>query len=153
MDRRTALSRLAGGAVVAGLGLTGCDLLSPEPPPPHPLMKMLDDTRAMLRRYDSALAAQPRLAERLTPLRDNHRTHIDELRQLIGPSASATPSAASVPSSPAPAAEKATLAALRTAEREGQAYATQACLSGKPAYAGLLGSIAACRATHAEVLK
>lgn len=152
MDRRTALARVLGGTLTAGFALTGCDLLSPEPPPPHPLAAVLHDTRALLGRYESAITAQPGLAERLTPLRDNHDTHVTELKRLIGPSASATPSAAaSAPDQP-PTDEKATLTALRTAEREGQAYATKACLKAKPEYAGLLGSIAACRATHREVL-
>ncbi|MGH3648261.1 MAG: hypothetical protein ACRDTM_13940 [Micromonosporaceae bacterium] len=153
MDRRTALARVLGGTLTAGFALTGCDLLSPEPPPPHPLQAMLDDTRAILSRYESVLAAQPGLAERLNPLRDNHHTHVTELAKLIGPGASASPSAAASSPGLVPSEERATLAALRTAEKEGQTYATKACLSAKPEYAGLLGSIAACRATHREVLK
>ncbi|MGH3734831.1 MAG: ferritin-like domain-containing protein [Micromonosporaceae bacterium] len=155
MDRRTALVRVLGGALTAGAALSGCDLLTPEPPPPHPLLAMLHDTRVQLARYEAAITAHPGLAERLRPLRDNHTAHVTTLAKLVGPQASASPSAAASASAPAtpPADEKAALAALLTAERDGQAYAVKACLAARDEYAGLLGAIAACRASHAEVLK
>ena len=46
----------------------------------------------------------------------------------------------------------AAVVALRAAEQAGQADASTACLAATAEHAALLGSIAACRATHVEVL-
>lgn len=147
LTRRTAL----GGALAAGAALSGCSWISPEPEPPHPWLGLLAETRALLARYQATLEAHPSLAERLRPLRDNHRTHLKELVRLIGPQASASPSPKPSPVV-APEDEKSALAELRAAEQEAQAAASALCLKAKPTTAGLLGSIAACRATHREVL-
>jgi hypothetical protein len=48
---------------------------------------------------------------------------------------------------------KTALAQLRTAEREGRDAAARACVEAPKKRAALLGSIAAARATHAEVLR
>lgn len=150
LTRRTVLGRAVAGALAAG-ALSGCSWISPEPEPPHRWLGLLTETRALLARYQAALDAHPGLAERLTPLRDNHRAHLKELARLIGPQASASPSPKASPVA-APEDEQAALRELRTAERDAQATAAALCLKAKPAEAGLLGSIAACRATHREVL-
>ncbi|MGH3656021.1 MAG: hypothetical protein ACRDUA_05135 [Micromonosporaceae bacterium] len=150
MDRRATLAGMLGGAVVAGFGATGCDLLSPEPPPPHPLASTLRRSRALVAEYQAAISAHPGLARQLTPLRDNHRAHVTQLAKLIGPTASSSPSTS--PGGSAPPDEAATLTGLRDAESDAEADAVRTCLRVKAEYAGLLGSIAACRATHREAL-
>ncbi len=148
MDRRTAL----GGMLAAGLATSGCDLLS-EPPPPHPLQGLLNQTRALRDRYQRTIAAHADLAERLTPLRKNHQAHIAALAELIGPSASASPSGKPSAGADVPTDPKAAVAALLQAEQVAEAGAVRVCLKTRRGYAGLVGSIAACRATHREVLK
>ena len=48
--------------------------------------------------------------------------------------------------------EDGAVTALKAAEQSGQTEAVTACLVASAQYAPLLGSIAACRATHVEVL-
>jgi hypothetical protein len=151
--RRTVLSAGAGAAVSAVLA--GCGLLDrkPAPPPgPDPLEPVRSQAQDLLDRYEAALAAEPSLAARLTPLRDAHRAHLAELTRVIGtPAPSARPSAAA--STPAGSDPAGTLAALRTAEENARAAAAAVCLAVPAARAVLVASIAACRATHVEVLK
>ncbi len=95
------------------------------------------------------IAAQPGLAARLTSLRDNHRAHATALaRLLILPSAGPTPP----PSADVPAEGNAVFAALLAAEKTAAKEAADAALTAPGWIAGLIGSIAACRATHVEVL-
>lgn len=136
--------------------LSGCGLLAGDPPPPHPLLGTLRDIRALLGRYEAVIAAQPTLAGRLGPLRDNHRAHLTTVAKLIGPTASEAPTPASpspTGSASAPTDEAAAVRELQEAERTGEEVAGRACLAAAPEYAGLLGSIAACRASHREVLR
>jgi hypothetical protein len=152
--RRGVLAGLAGS--LTGLALTGCWPDSAEPAAqhsPHPLTPVLDDTNALAGLYRAAIAGYPDLAERLTPLLADHEAHLDALHKAIGTpgaSASASPNA-SVTASLAPDSAGA-VAALRKAEQAGQTDAVTACLAAASDHAGLLGSIAACRATHVEVL-
>lgn len=138
-------------AGVAGVTLSGCDLLAGDPPPPHPLLGTLRDIRTLLDRYQAAISAHPTLTGRLGPLQDNHRAHLTTVAKLIGPTASESPSPANSVS--APPDEEDAVRELREAERTGQEAAGRACLAAGPEYAGLLGSIAACRASHREVLR
>ncbi len=131
--------------------LSACGLLPGEPPPPHPLLSTLRDIRTLLGRYERAISAHPTLAERLGPLRDNHRTHLTTVAKLIGPTASQSPSPSN--SVAAPPDEESAVRELRDAERTGEEAAGRACLAARTEYAGLLGSIAACRASHREVLR
>jgi hypothetical protein len=149
VDRRTVLTGALAGA--AGVTLGGCGLLVGDPPPPHPLLGTLRDIRAVLTRYQTTISAHPTLAERLGPLRDNHRTHLATVAKLIGPTASESPA----PPGPVavPPDEEAAVHELRDLERTGQQTATRACLAARPEYAGLLGAIAAGRASHREVLR
>ncbi len=153
VTRRGVLTGLAGTAT--GLALAGC---WPATKPaaqhsPHPLTPVLAGTTALAERYRATVTAYPDLAARLTPLLADHEAHIEALHKAIGtPDASASASpGASVVASPAPDPAGA-LAALRKAEQTGQADAVTACLTAASDYAGLIGSIAACRATHLEVL-
>jgi hypothetical protein len=144
------------GTVVGG-ALAGCWPGSNKPatpPPPHPLTSAVAGTQALVDRYRTTIGGYPDLGARLEPLLANHRAHLDALRNAMGlPSPSASPSAATASPSASVAADQAgALAALRTVEQAARTEAATACLAARAEYAPLLGSIAACRATHAEVL-
>ncbi|MEU4561718.1 hypothetical protein AB0F72_25325 [Actinoplanes sp. NPDC023936] len=142
----------ATGAIVAATTLAGCGLFDDEPEPapaPDPLQPVLDEALALASAYDRAIQAQADLSERLTPLAADHRAHAAELATLIG---AALPSgAAAAPPAAAPAAPS--LAQLRESELAAQKTATAACLAAPAERAALVGSIAACRATHASALR
>jgi hypothetical protein len=143
--RRAVLVSAAAGLTAAGLG--GCDFgkAGSEPtPPPDVLLPFLAATVALADTYDAAIEALPALSARLTPLRDDHRAHVRALEKEIGvPRPSAAPSAAQAP----------TLESLVTAERAAQQEAEKTCLEGPSYRAALLGSIAACRASHQAALR
>jgi hypothetical protein len=159
---RRAVLRAALGSVVVTAGaaaLGACD--SPEPTGrtsgiPDPLGDFYRDTAALLARCEATIAAHPELADRLTPQRDDHRAHLAALAREIGPGLdrpSANPSAnTSTGSDAVPVGDDASLEALIAAEKTGAASARAACLAGPSYRAVLLGSIAAARASHAEVL-
>lgn len=156
-SRRGLLRRgLAGAAAcaVASGPLAGCGLFGlGEPDPPDPLDPLLAATVALAARYDAAIAAQPQLADLLTPLRNAHAAHAEALARLIGrPASSLSPSPpASTTTVITDAAT--TLTELRTAEQTAQKEAAAACLDAVPERTAVLGSMAAARATHQEVLK
>ena len=146
--RRRALAVTVGAALAAAPA--GCGLFDGEPQPapePDPLQPILDDALALALAHERAAVAQPSLADRLVPLAEDHRAHASELARVIGTAAPATAPSASAPP---PAA---TLADLRAAERAAQRTATAAARTAQADRAGLVGSIAACRATHVEALK
>jgi hypothetical protein len=148
-SRRRVLTAGA-GAVLAVTAPAGCGLFDDEPEPlpePDPLQPILDEALALAIAHERAAAAEPSLAARLTPLAQDHRAHAVELARVIGSvSASAAPSA-----SVAPGAE--TLTDLRAAEQAAARTATAAARTAPAERVGLVGSIAACRATHAEALR
>jgi hypothetical protein len=146
--RRQVLRVVLGGAVAMATA-AACDSGGAEPPPPpDPLTPFYLDTVALLARYDAVIAAQPALADRLGQLRDDHKAHVDALYREIGaPSEPPRPSATGQP-----AGDGETLATLSDAEKAAAAAAHAACLAGPGYRAALLGSIAACRASHVEAL-
>lgn len=115
---------------------------------------MINAARDLAGRYDAAVAAFPELAERLNPIAEAHRAHAAELRRVAAastgtPDASGTtPAAAAMPGDAAT-----TLAELRKAEQQAHEEAVHACLAAPGERAALLGSIAAARAAHLEVLR
>jgi hypothetical protein len=139
----------------AGLGVTvlsGCGLFDDDPAPapaPDPLQPLLDEALTLAAAYDRAALAQPALAARLAPLAADHRAHAAELAKVIG---ATLPSAPAAPASSGPGAAE-TVAGLRTAEQAAQRNAATPCGQAPADRAALLGSIAACRATHAEALR
>ncbi|MEH0840838.1 hypothetical protein V6U81_00380 [Micromonospora sp. CPCC 205711] len=149
MLRAGALLAVGGAAVP----LTGCDLFDgDEPaPPPDPLEPLAGESGELAARHRAAVAADPGLADRLTPIADAHAAHADELRRLIGRPA---PSGSAAPGPSTTAADRDTLLAdLRAAEQRGRDNAVRACATAPGERAALLGSIAAARATHLEALK
>ena len=135
----------ASGATLAGCGLFDHD--SKPSPATDALLPLLTEAVGLAAAYDRAVAAQPGLAGRLTPLAADHRAHAAALAELIGeavPSASAPPTAAGAGD---------VLTQLRAAEQTAQRNAVTACKQAPSERAALIGSIAACRATHAEALR
>jgi hypothetical protein len=150
VTRRQALA--AGGGVAGLTGLAGCGLFDddPGPPPaPDPLVPLRDAARTLAATYDRAIAAEPRLRDRLAPIATAHREHAAALDALIGDRA---PSAAAS-GAPAAGAPRTGLADLRAAERAAQKDAAAACRTAPAGRAALVGSIAAARACHAEALR
>ena len=143
---------LVGVLGLAGLGLTACDLLGddtvePEPPP-QGLVSLLAATGVLADSYDTTIAAVPTLSDRLTPIRDAHRAHVQALAQALrAPSPKPGASRGVVPPDPPLA-----LAALLASEKAAREDAFTECLDAPARYAPLVGSIAAARASHVEVL-
>ncbi|MGN9803702.1 hypothetical protein [Micromonospora sp. L32] len=146
----------AGALLTAGgvtLPLTGCDLFdrNEPPPPPDPLEPLAAESRELAARHRAAVAADPTLADRLTPIADAHAAHAEEIQRLIGrPAPAGSPAAGATP----PGTERdGLLAELRAAEKRGRESAAKACGAAPAERAAVLGSIAAARATHVEVLR
>jgi len=153
VSRRGLLRGLAAVVGLVGAGsVAGCDLfggssgpgeddLSPE------LVALLTQTVALGDAYDGAITRVPALAPRLTGLRDAHRAHAQALAQaLVRPS----PDAGTTDGATDPAAA---LTELIDAETRGLEEARAACLAAPTRLAPLIGSIAAARACHLEVLR
>jgi hypothetical protein len=149
--RRRVLSLTAGlgGAALGSTTLAGCGLFGDDTPSSsggsEPLRPLLAEAVALAGAYDKAAAAQPDLAARLKPLAEDHRAHAAALAKLIG---TAVPGAAATAIGSGDA-----LAGLRTAEQTAQRNAVTACRQAPAGQAELVGSIAACRATHIEALR
>lgn len=147
--RRRVLGATA-GVTLSMSSLAGCGLFDddPEPPPPpDPLQPMLDEALALAAACDRLALTEPDLAARLSPLASDHRAHATELSRLIG---AEIPSSAPSASAPAVGGSR---AELRKAVQTAQRTATAAARKAPAERAALAGSIAACRATHAEALK
>jgi hypothetical protein len=148
--RAGALLALVGGAVP----LTGCDLFDrgDDPGPvSDPLEPLAAESLDLAARHRAAVAADPGLADRLTPIADAHAAHAAELGRVIGrPPSSGSPAATSTAQA---GDQAAVLAALREAEQRGRETAAKACAEAPAERAALVGSIAAARATHLEVLR
>jgi hypothetical protein len=155
ISRRGLLRGFAAAAGVAGVSLaTGCDLFDGTTDNPgtdlaQPLDGFLKDTVALGDAYDAAIARVPVLTAVLTGPRDAHRAHARALAQAISapsPKPGRSPTIVG-------ADQAAVLTALAEAETKGRDAAREACLSTSSRLAPLLGSIAAARACHLEVLK
>ena len=145
---------LAGGLAAVTLGLAGCQG-EPEARPPSPILPVRGDSLALLAAYDATLRRHPDLADRITPLREDHRRHVQQLDRALG-SASPSASGSAAPSaspSPVPETTQAALGALTGAEKQAAGHAERSCLSAPDRYATLFAAIAACRSSHVEALR
>ncbi|WP_203917331.1 hypothetical protein [Rugosimonospora africana] len=158
--RRAVLGTVVGGATLAAAA--GCGWLgggggsdAGARSKPSPLAPALAATLTLIDLYTATMAGQPSLTGKLDPLLADHRAHVTALNAAMAPASAAptgpatgSPSAgAGVPPDPAEA-----LAAVRAAEQAARDSAVRDCLAAQPRYASLLGSIAACRSCHLEVL-
>jgi len=172
ISRRTLLSRallasaLGGGAL---LGLTRPvkhKVAAPPPPPPVALTAALARQRRLLADYDRVLASQP-ARPGLAGLRADVAAHGNALRAVLqrypgwrlAVTNSTSPAAATSAAPSASASPVDPIAALATASKAAATATSQACLdwpATEPNAAEvlpLLGSIAACLASHAQVLR
>ena len=168
VHRRTLLASFVAGVGVSGLSVacTSTDTATrpptgQDPPPPDPQLTDLADEQQLLDRYDATMAAHPDLTSRLTPLRAHHADHASALQRLLGSAAGgAVPSPAAsdpvtLPSSgpSVPADATGALAALHEAEHAASGARARSCVSARADRAALLGSIAACEASHEVLLR
>jgi hypothetical protein len=115
------------------------------------------DSRELAERYDAVVAAHPKLAKRLRPLRAEVVRHAEAFGGTAEPSPSpsgpGSPSASAPASVPAvPAKEKDALAGLAAAERELAGRRAKALLDAPGELARLLASVAAAGAAHVYLL-
>jgi hypothetical protein len=146
--------------VLGAGGGVATELRRPKPrkktpvPPPAVLVAALAAERALLTSLDVSLAASPSSRELLTQLRTDHLAHEQALLAAIAQASDpdARPSPSATPTTPITRPQPLTTARLRSAEQlaSGQAADRAAQLTGRNAT--LLASIAACEATHAELL-
>jgi hypothetical protein len=135
----------------------GCTPAQHVPPPvPGPqvtlLTKVMAGEQQLITLYTSVLAAHPGLAGDLQPLHDHHLQHLAVLKRQYVPGTqteSPTPSPAVVPAS---GDVNASLATLRTAERQAAAARAQDVTGASPGLAQLLADIGACEAVHVAIL-
>lgn len=155
--RAVAALAFAVGPVTAG----GCGLLDQDPEPrpqPGPIEPLITGALDLAIRYEAAITAFPALAGKLKPVAEAHRAHAEELARAIG---SPLPTASSGSAGPFPTLttppgggdQAATLKALSAAEQEGRHAAAIVCVELPADQAALVASVAAARATHAEVLR
>jgi hypothetical protein len=145
-DVRHTRRRVLGVTAGATLSLAGCGLFDDEPeppPPPDALQPVLDEALALAAACDRLAVDEPAVAA----LASDHRAHADELSRLIRAEIPSTAPSASAP------AVGGSRADLRKAVQSAQRTATTAAKQAPAERAALVGSIAACRATHAEALK
>jgi hypothetical protein len=143
-------------AAAAMTTLTACDIPKRSAaawhPAPDVLLPLLTRTVALRDRYVEVLTAFPALQERLGPLKDDHVAHVVALAREVGLDEHGPMPTASTSAGPVVQDQAAALKELVGLEKTGQEDATGACLAAPSYRAALLGSIAACRAAHVEVL-
>jgi len=148
---------LAAAAAAAAGVVAGCDRPGSGPtaqwhPAPDALLPLLAATVALRDRYGEVLAAFPALQGRLGPLKDDHAQHVVALAREIGISEEGPFPAPSASGGALSTEQGAALTELAGLEKQGRADAEGACLAAPSYRAALLGSIAACRAGHIEIL-
>jgi hypothetical protein len=155
VPRRQVLRLAAIGSAVAGTALaSGCNPLATAVrwhDVPDRIAELRSSAVDLAGRYDRVIDRHPELADLLTPLRDAHRKHVEALDRELGQPDRTRPTdtdASAAPSEDAAAA----VAALRVAETTGVRQATEVCVTGPSWHSGLVGSIAAARASHVEAL-
>ncbi|MEV4511315.1 hypothetical protein AB0K00_20355 [Dactylosporangium sp. NPDC049525] len=153
MSSRRAVLAAAAAAMTT---LTACDIPKSSAatwhPAPDVLLPLLTRAVALRDRYAEVLTAFPALQDRLGPLKDNHAAHVVALAREVGLDEHGPMPTASTSAGPVVQDQAAAVKELAGLEKAGQEDATTACLAAPSYRAALLGSIAACRAAHVEVL-
>ena len=147
VDGRTRRAVLGMAAVAASTA--ACSVLDSEPDKPDALQPVLDEALTLAATLERAAVAVPGLAGRLIPLAADHRAHVAELTRVIGKPAHSPGSSAPPEATDSAALLKHLRAAVGAAQRTAAAAGRQA----PAARAALVGSIAACRASHLEALR
>jgi hypothetical protein len=143
-----------GGAVLIGGSagvLAGLRPDRPAPqrtPPPATLLAALEAERDLIANLDATTGGTPAVRRVIVAARRDHAAHLAALQALVPPSPAAPASA----TSSAPTGTARTAAQLRDAERAASSRAARRAATLHGAEAVLLASIAACEATHAELL-
>jgi hypothetical protein len=154
MSRRGLLRGVAAIVGLAGAGsVAGCDLFGDasdaDPLELTPaLADLLTHTVALRDAYEAAIARAPSLTNLLSGPRDTHHIHAEALAQVLS-----QPTPQPAPTSGGTADPSTVLSDLVSREREALSEAHAACLSAPGRLASLVGSIAAARACHVEVLQ
>lgn len=145
---------LAGGlAVLAGGGAgVGAEYWRHRPPAPLPrppalLLEAAAAERALIADLDATTGGAPSVRRLLTAARADHAAHLSALEDLLTAYRTPSPSPSPVPGTPR------TLAQLRSAEQQAATAAGTRADASSGARAALLASIAACEASHAELLR
>ena len=150
----------AAGGLSAAIGPLG--LSKPRRPPPADLLAALDAEAHLLAVVEAASAANPDLQVLLDALRADHAEHLRVLTAAVGaysgsPSGEgSTPATGAGGRSPIPsrtASQTVSRAGLRSAEQQAARAAASRARRLTGADAVVLASIAACEATHAELLR
>jgi hypothetical protein len=156
-SRRTVLTA---AAALATASLAGCtDDETPAPPDPDLVLRnrVADQVGELVRAYAAATAAFPGLRSRLSPLAAEHEAHVAALRGPAGsarlPSPTGSVSSAPPPAPQVPATATATVRWLADLEHRAARRRRRSCLRAGPDLARLLGSVAACEAAHASLLR
>jgi hypothetical protein len=155
--RRTLLSAaaLAAAGTAAGPALAGCDSTGDggtavPAADAAALRQVAAEALGLANRYDQAISRSPDQSARLTPIRDAHREHAAAIGRSLD--ATVAPSAPPDPSGSAASGSGSALKALAAAEKAAAERALTACVAAASYYAPLLGTVAAARASHVEVL-
>lgn len=134
-------------AATATLG--GCALLHREPVPivdETPVLRsVLDSAVNQSAGLQTALDSGAPATATLEMVRDDHLAHVAELSRILG----LDPESVDTTTTDG----EDTLQALLNSETEAYEQAVTACIDAPPQYAVLLGEIAACRASHVDVLE
>lgn len=153
MSRRTLLrwsSVVLGG--VGAVSLTACGGADDADSEPDPLIAQAQRARTDAATAAALVAVTPELAEALTTIDAERTVHADtldaEIARAAGTTATTTPPSATA----APAAEPATVQALRERLARSQRDAAGLARTLQGYRAGLLGSISAACAAQTEVL-
>lgn len=146
---------LAGGAAVVlagGAGVLAEILHESSParpaPPPAALVAAIEAERALLADLDATTGGAPHVRRLIAAVRADHLAHLSVLRRTLK---ATTPMRAPKPAPVRGRPRK--LAELSAAESHAAAVAAQHAAALDGAAAALLASIAACEATHAELLR
>lgn len=151
---------LVSGAAVAVGGAAGvaAELVqrrvdAPADRPPQELVAALAAERALIADLDATTGGMPAVRRVVRQARANHAAHLQTLRELVATYSGAASESAS-PSAGTPTARgiPRTRAQLRAAEQRASSSAAARAARLDGAHAALLASIAACEATHADLL-